>query len=599
MHAIVGIYGSAEFSIEPAEGWAVSEVLVDGKPHEIQNGILKLNNLIGKHTVRVIFIPLKTVTLKVHTEGCGTVDHTGTESYIQGDKTTVNITPDEGYVVDDVLLNGKSVGSTNYLPVIMDSDYSLDVIFRKAVASDPTVDVSVDVKVGTVTGAYYGTISPSGPVRVAYGGSLTVTISLNEGYKLKTVTVDGKDMGALSVATVDNITKDIGIDVEVFTDSPKAYEIVSTSNSGGSISPSGTLAVNEGDDVTFTITPRIGYHLQSLTVDGKSVSATGKYTFSDVRSNHTISAVFAVDTPDVRMTSISVSDSPEYCYLTDTLDTSGMTVRAVYSNGSSYIVTGYSVDQRSWTTPGEKTVAVSYGGFTSTFTVTVPTLSSITVTTPPAVTVFAKGASINLSGIVLTANYSENTYDRVITGYTFTPQSFSETGNKEVAISYSEGTKTCTVTQSVTVVEAGVFSAKVTSYSGTKVTDGKTVSFSSTPNKNLKDFTFDMNGIVPGITQTITLKITNDTLTDLNACIFVSSVEEGSSSELAEQIILSSGAEKKSVSEAAKSSFLSLGTINSGGEKEITITLSFPHSEHNNEVMGKNLGFSLGVIADN
>ena len=70
------------------------------------------------------------------------------------------------------------------------------------------------------------------------------------------------------------------------------YTITVTAGSGGSISPNGTVDVEEGGSVTFAINPSESYELAQLLIDGSPVSVQSSYTFSDVKSNHTIYAVF-------------------------------------------------------------------------------------------------------------------------------------------------------------------------------------------------------------------------------------------------------------------------------------------------------------------
>ena len=70
------------------------------------------------------------------------------------------------------------------------------------------------------------------------------------------------------------------------------YTITVTAGSGGSVSPNGTVDVEEGGSVTFAINPNEGYGLGQLLIDGSPVSVQSSYTFSDVKSNHTIYAVF-------------------------------------------------------------------------------------------------------------------------------------------------------------------------------------------------------------------------------------------------------------------------------------------------------------------
>ena len=77
--------------------------------------------------------------------------------------------------------------------------------------------------------------------------------------------------------------------------SPTNYEISSSSNGNGTISPTGTTAVAEGESPTFTITADEFYHIDDVVVDGQSIGAVSSYTFADVASNHTISASFAAD----------------------------------------------------------------------------------------------------------------------------------------------------------------------------------------------------------------------------------------------------------------------------------------------------------------
>ncbi len=74
------------------------------------------------------------------------------------------------------------------------------------------------------------------------------------------------------------------------------YTITATAGNGGTISPSGAVPVIQGASQTFTITPNLGYHVADVLVDGASVGALTSYTFTNVMTNHTISASFAVDT---------------------------------------------------------------------------------------------------------------------------------------------------------------------------------------------------------------------------------------------------------------------------------------------------------------
>ena len=72
-----------------------------------------------------------------------------------------------------------------------------------------------------------------------------------------------------------------------------SQSVTASSGSGGSISSPGKSYLRWKNDKTYTITPNTGYHVSSVTVDGKSVGAVTSYTFKGVTSNHTIKAEFA------------------------------------------------------------------------------------------------------------------------------------------------------------------------------------------------------------------------------------------------------------------------------------------------------------------
>lgn len=70
------------------------------------------------------------------------------------------------------------------------------------------------------------------------------------------------------------------------------YTITASAGSGGSISPSGTVTVEYGKSTSFAILADDGYEVESLTIDGQSVTPSVYYQFSNVTSNHTISVTF-------------------------------------------------------------------------------------------------------------------------------------------------------------------------------------------------------------------------------------------------------------------------------------------------------------------
>jgi hypothetical protein len=77
------------------------------------------------------------------------------------------------------------------------------------------------------------------------------------------------------------------------------YTITASAGDGGSISPIGSVSVEEGEYKTYTITPKGGYRIENVTVDGDSMGAVESYSFENVNEDHTIKAEFEKsDTPN-------------------------------------------------------------------------------------------------------------------------------------------------------------------------------------------------------------------------------------------------------------------------------------------------------------
>lgn len=70
------------------------------------------------------------------------------------------------------------------------------------------------------------------------------------------------------------------------------YTITASSNSGGTITPSGEVIVKRGENQTFTITPDPGHTIKKVLVDGDSKGVVTSYTFENVIASHTIEAQF-------------------------------------------------------------------------------------------------------------------------------------------------------------------------------------------------------------------------------------------------------------------------------------------------------------------
>lgn len=221
----------------------------------------------------------------------GTITPSGTVTVAAGDSQGFTITADEGYYVQDVLVNGVSVGAVNsHTFHDVNDSHTIHAVFAQD-GGEGDDNYIIEAMAGQG-----GTISPSGRVSVTEGGSQSFYITPDYGYYIVDVLVDGVSVGAVNSYTFYNVTANHTI-YAVFAwgggEITIQYVIDASAGEGGTITPHGKVYVVSGGSRTFTIAAADGYQLTDVLVDGISVGAMDTYTFTNVRKNHTIQAVFA------------------------------------------------------------------------------------------------------------------------------------------------------------------------------------------------------------------------------------------------------------------------------------------------------------------
>ena len=144
-----------------------------------------------------------------------------------------------------------------------------------------------------------GSVTADKTENLKEGDTVNLTVKPDEGYKLKTLLVNGKD----KTSDVNNgnyqftmPAADVTVSA-VFEEEkapmPDTYKVNLIQNAGGKLSISQQGPYKAGDNVTVTITPDSGKKLDKLTVDGKDVSVTGNtYTFKMPAKDIEVSATF-------------------------------------------------------------------------------------------------------------------------------------------------------------------------------------------------------------------------------------------------------------------------------------------------------------------
>ncbi len=177
-----------------------------------------------------------------------------------------------------------------------------------------------------------------------------------------------------------------------------------------------------------------------------------------------LSSPIAVTVEELSVSSLSVEAMPERTEYAvgDTLDTTGLCIRAELANGNTRILMeGFGIYPTRLEEAGIQDIEVSYQGKTCLFSVNVQqdeeAIDKITVLTMPSKTSYTVGDALDTRGLSIRA-YTESGYRDITDGLRCSPARLDTGGTQQITVSY--GGKTCTfpvqVAQSVSPVSLSV-----------------------------------------------------------------------------------------------------------------------------------------------
>jgi len=189
---VVASGGSQVYSITPATGYGVATLTVDGT-YVTPSTSYTFSNVTAPHTISATFSVL-TYTLTATQSSNGTISPSGVTTKNYGESQAYTITPNTGYYVSAITVDGSGVGTS--------SPYTFSNII-----ANHTITATFTMYTYTITATQSsnGTISPSGVTTKNYGDSQAYTITANSGYIITAITVDGSGVGTSSPYTFSNI----------------------------------------------------------------------------------------------------------------------------------------------------------------------------------------------------------------------------------------------------------------------------------------------------------------------------------------------------------------------------------------------------------
>lgn len=223
---------------------------------------------------------LQTFTITASAGSGGSISSAGISSVTEKQNKAFTITPNAGFHIDNVLVDGVNIGSTSsYTFNNISASHTIYATFASNPVTLLTIAASDDGN---------GNISPKGNVTVIEGNNQNFSITPKTGYHIADVVVDGASVGARSGYEFPNVTTGHTISASF---AANMFTITATAGSNGRITP-GTVSVAQGSGKTFAIAADNGYEIADVTVDDQSRGPIATYTFTDVSNAHKITASF-------------------------------------------------------------------------------------------------------------------------------------------------------------------------------------------------------------------------------------------------------------------------------------------------------------------
>ncbi len=338
-------------------------------------------------TYSVHFIPEYSIAATSNPSDGGNI--IGSGNYLHGTHINLIATANEGYEFIDWTDNGVRV-STN-------ASYSFTVNANRALVAN------FKLKTYTLTTIVFGqgTVDKTPDnATYSYGDVVQLTAYPEQGWNFTGWSGDLSGSVNPAIIIIEK-SKTVGATFDA-----SKYTITATAGDGGSISPSGIVIVNHGEDKTFTITPNEGYIIGDLIVDGQSVGPDNSYTFNDVSEEHTIHAIFCLVTPTTYMVTFNVKDNQgsiqdariAFNGESKNTDSLGMAVfSGVPSGNATYTVSkeGYNDAKDNLNVDGDKTVDVFL--VQKTYMLTINLVGQGIVTKNPDKATYSHGEVIQLT----------------------------------------------------------------------------------------------------------------------------------------------------------------------------------------------------------
>ena len=286
--------------ISKRQGYKLTSVILDDSSQTIPSQTeasgevmtISLENITSNHNLVVTSEPFK-YTITTSAGSNGSITPSATVNY--GSSKTINMSPNTGYEVNEVIVDGVNKGKiTTYTFNNITDNHTISVTFKKLDEQKFTVNCTT-VQNGNIS------VSPSSATA---GTKITIYVNPSEGYRLKqidsspTVTINNNQF----TMPAQNVTlTPVFEQIEVQT-----YAITVGTSEHGTATASHTSA-SAGTTITMTATPGQGYVLKSYATQPFVSVVNGQFVMPS--SPITVTPIF--DVASVVKTSYDIYVSTE------------------------------------------------------------------------------------------------------------------------------------------------------------------------------------------------------------------------------------------------------------------------------------------------
>ncbi len=255
--------------------------------------------------------------LSINATGKGTVTYNGvsikndthTFEIDEGLSATITLTPDDGYRVKSLTVNNTNVTSSISNNQYTISSISANTNVEAEFEAIPPTTYTLSIKATGNGSVSYGDNSvkdKTSTFTVNEGISVTITLTPDDGYRVKSLTVNSTDVTS-SISnnqyTISSISANTNVEAEFEAIPPTTYTLSIKASGNGSVrygdtsikGKTSTFTVIEGTSVDLIIIPDDAYLLKSFIINDTDVTANivnNKYTISNINEDITVEVQF-------------------------------------------------------------------------------------------------------------------------------------------------------------------------------------------------------------------------------------------------------------------------------------------------------------------